>query len=150
MATIDAVGIGPDAVLLGVPLAVPITILVFLGSFVPVVGAVLTGAVTVVIALIYNGWAIALAMLAVVVLVQQIEGHVLQPLIMGNAVRIHPLAVVLAVAAGSAVAGIVGALLAVPLTAAANAMMRTLVGQPGPSVPVARTSLRRRRPGVQG
>ena len=124
VATIDAVGIALGSFILGLPLAVPIGVLVFLGSFVPVVGAVLTGAVAVFIALIYNGWVIALIMLGVVLLVQEIEGHVLQPLIMGSAVKVHPLAVVLAVAAGTLLAGIPGALFSVPLAAVGNVMIR--------------------------
>jgi predicted PurR-regulated permease PerM len=123
VALIDAVGIGAGAALLGVPLAVPIGVLVFLGSFIPIVGAVATGVFAVFIALVYNGWVVALFMLGVVLLVQQIEGHVLQPLIMGNAVKIHPLAVVLAVATGSMLAGIAGAFFAVPVAAVLNVMI---------------------------
>jgi len=124
VATIDAVGIGLGAFFLGLPLVIPIAVLVFLGSFIPIVGAVITGALAVVIALVYNGWLAALIMLAVVLLVQQIEGHVLQPLIMGSAVKVHPLAVVLVVAAGSLLAGIPGALFAVPFAAVFNVMVR--------------------------
>ncbi|WP_243696497.1 AI-2E family transporter [Labedella gwakjiensis] len=123
VATIDAVGIGAGAFLLGLPLALPIAVLVFLGSFVPIVGAVVTGSVAVFIALVYNGPGIALAMLLVVLGVQQLEGHVLQPLLMGAAVKVHPLAVVLVVAAGSMLAGIPGALFAVPVAAVVNVMI---------------------------
>ncbi|RUQ99294.1 AI-2E family transporter [Labedella endophytica] len=123
VATIDAVGIGLGAFLLGLPLAIPIAVLVFLGSFVPIVGAVVTGSVAVFIALVYNGPGIALAMLLVVLGVQQLEGHVLQPLLMGAAVKVHPLAVVLVVAAGSMLAGIPGALFAVPVAAVVNVMI---------------------------
>lgn len=123
VATIDAIGIGLGALLLGVPLAIPIAILVFLGSFIPIVGAVVTGALAVFIALVYNGWGIALAMLGVVLLVQQVEGHILQPLIMGTAVKVHPLGVVIAVTTGSLLAGIPGALFAVPVAAVANVMI---------------------------
>lgn len=123
VATIDAIGIGAGAFLLGVPLAIPIAILVFLGSFVPIVGAVVTGALAVFVALVYNGWGIALAMLGVVLLVQQVEGHILQPLIMGTAVRVHPLGVVVAVATGSFLAGIPGAFFAVPVAAVLNVMI---------------------------
>nr|WP_246318569.1 AI-2E family transporter [Leifsonia psychrotolerans] len=122
VATIDAIGIGAGAALLGVPMAIPIAVLVFLGSFIPIVGAVATGAVAIVIALLFNGPIIAVIMLGVVLLVQQIEGHVLQPLIMGTAVKVHPLAVVLVVAAGSLLAGIPGALFAVPIAAVLNVM----------------------------
>jgi len=120
VATIDAVGIGLGAFLLGVPLAIPVAVLVFLGAFVPIVGAVVTGAVAVFLALVYNGPWIALWMLVVVLGVQQLEGHVLQPLLMGAAVKVHPLAVVLVVAGGAMIAGIPGALFAVPLAAFVN------------------------------
>ncbi|WP_291055175.1 AI-2E family transporter [Herbiconiux sp.] len=128
VASIDAVGIGVGAAILGVPLAIPIGVLVFLGSFIPIIGAVVTGTVAVFIALIYNGWVIALIMLGIVLLVQQIEGHVLQPLVMGTAVKVHPLAVVLAVAGGSMVAGIAGAFFAVPLVATLNVMINYIAG----------------------
>lgn len=123
VAAIDATGIAVGAAILQLPLAIPIGVLVFLGSFIPIVGAVLTGALAVFIALVYQGWAIALVMLAIVLVVQQVEGHVLQPLIMGNAVKIHPLGVVLAVTAGALVGGIAGALFAVPIVASLNAMI---------------------------
>ncbi|WP_139417726.1 AI-2E family transporter [Agromyces laixinhei] len=123
VATIDAIGIGLGAFFLGLPLAVPIAILVFLGSFIPIVGAVVTGALAVFVALVYNGPVIALVMLGIVLLVQQVEGHVLQPLIMGTAVKVHPLGVVVAVATGSLLAGIPGALFAVPVAAVLNVMI---------------------------
>lgn len=120
VATIDAIGIGLGAFLLGVPLAIPVAVLVFLGAFIPFVGAVVTGALAVFLALVYNGPWIALWMLVVVLGVQQIEGHILQPLLMGSAVKVHPLAVVLVVAGGAMIAGIPGALFAVPLAAFVN------------------------------
>jgi predicted PurR-regulated permease PerM len=123
VASIDAAGIGLFAFFLQLPLVIPIAVLVFLGSFIPIVGAVLTGALAVIVALLYNGWLAALIMLAGVLLVQQVEGHVLQPLIMGTAVKVHPLAVVLVVAAGSLLAGIPGALFAVPVAAVLNVMI---------------------------
>lgn len=129
VAFIDAVGIGLGAVLLGVPLAIPIAILVFLGSFIPFLGAITTGALAAFVALAYNGPVNALMMLGVVILVNQIEGHVLQPLVMGTAVRVHPLGVVLAVSAGAMLAGIPGALFAVPLAAAASAMVNAFVAR---------------------
>jgi len=126
VAGIDAVGIGVGAALLGVPMPIPIAVLVFLGSFVPIVGAVVTGAVAVFLALVYNGPVIALAMLGVVLLVQQLEGHILQPILMGSAVKVHPLAVVLVVAGGAMIAGIPGALFAVPLAAFVNVAAVTI------------------------
>lgn len=129
VAFIDAVGIALGAFLLGVPLAVPLGILVFLGSFIPLVGAIATGAIAVLVALMANGPWIALAMLGVVLLVQQVESNVLQPLIMGKAVALHPLAVFLAVATGSVTAGILGALFSVPLLAVVNSVVRYLASQ---------------------
>jgi predicted PurR-regulated permease PerM len=128
VAAIDAVGIGVGAWILGLffggfPLIIPISIAVFLGSFIPVVGAVATGALAVFVALIYLGPLPALIMLGIVLLVQQVEGHILQPLVMGSAVKVHPLAVVFAVAAGSFIAGIPGALFAVPIIAVLNVMV---------------------------
>lgn len=127
VAFVDAVGIGAGAALLGVPMAVPIAILVFLASFIPFLGAIATGVLASFIALAYNGPINALLMLGVVILVNQIEGHVLQPLVMGTAVRVHPLGVVFAVSAGAMLAGIPGALFAVPIAASANSIVNTLV-----------------------
>ena len=123
VATIDATGIGLGALLLGVPLAAPIAVLVFLGAFIPFVGAVVTGALAVFLALVYNGPWIALWMLVIVLGVQQLEGHILQPLLMGSAVKVHPLAVVIVVAGGAMIAGIPGALFAVPLAAFVNVVV---------------------------
>jgi predicted PurR-regulated permease PerM len=128
VAFIDAVGIGLGAWILGLffggfPLVIPIAIAVFLGSFIPVVGAVLTGAIAVFVALVYLGIWPAVIMLGIVLLVQQVEGHVLQPLVMGTAVKVHPLAVVFAVAAGGFLAGIAGALFAVPVVATLNVVV---------------------------
>ena len=120
VATIDAIGIGLGAFLLGVPLAIPVAVLVFLGAFIPIVGAVISGTLAVFLALVYNGPWTALWMLVVVLGVQQLEGHVLQPLLMGSAVKVHPLAVVLVVAGGAMIAGIPGALFAVPIAAFIN------------------------------
>jgi predicted PurR-regulated permease PerM len=103
--------------------------LVFLGAFIPLVGAVIAGSLAVVVALIAKGWIYALITLGLVVAVQQLEGHVLQPLVMGRAVSIHPLAVVLAIAAGGVTAGVVGALLAVPAVAFFNSAVRVLLAR---------------------
>jgi predicted PurR-regulated permease PerM len=128
VAFIDAVGIGLALVVLKVPFAFPLAALVFLGAFVPIVGATLSGTVAVLIALVDEdgGLVKALLVLAAVIAVQQLEGHVLQPLIMGKAVAIHPLAVIVAIAAGVVLAGIVGALVAVPLVAVLNTGVRRL------------------------
>ncbi|WP_309133084.1 AI-2E family transporter [Brevibacterium sp.] len=132
VAGIDAIGIGIGAAVLGLPLVIPLVVLVFLASFVPVVGAVASGVIAVLVALVSSGFVSALIMLVVVVAVQQIEGHVLQPLIMGKAVSVHPLAVVLAVAAGAFQFGIVGALFAVPFVAVLNTMVGYIVRANGP------------------
>ena len=126
VAAIDALGIGLGAWLLGVPLAFPLAVLVFLFSFIPMVGAFASGAIAVVIALTANGLVNGLLMVGVVVLVQQLEGNVLQPLVMGKAVSLHPLAVFLGVAAGSVAMGLVGAVFAVPLLAFINAFVQAL------------------------
>lgn len=129
VAAIDAIGIGIGALIIGVPLAVPLAVLVFLGSFIPIIGALVTGSVAVLLALVALGPVQAVIMLAVVLAVQQLEGHILQPLIMGRAVSLHPLAVVLAVTGGSVVAGIAGALFSVPLLAVVNTVIRYLAGR---------------------
>lgn len=120
VALIDAVFIGLGLYFLDVTMAVPLAVFIFLFAFIPLVGAVISGALAVVVALVTQGPVIALAVLGVVLAVQQIEGHVLQPFILGRAVRVHPLAVVLSVAAGGMIAGIGGAVVAVPLVAVTN------------------------------
>ncbi|WP_329256570.1 AI-2E family transporter [Streptomyces sp. NBC_01478] len=126
VAFIDAVCIGVGIYFLGVPMAVPLAVFIFLFSFIPLVGAVASGALAVVVALVTQGVFTALMTLAVVLAVQQIEGHILQPFILGRAVRVHPLAVVLSVAAGGMVAGIGGAVVAVPLVAVLNTVVSYL------------------------
>lgn len=128
VAFVDAVGIGLGAWILGLffggfPLVIPIAVAVFLGSFIPIVGALVSGTIAVFVALVFLGPLPAVIMLGIVLLVQQVEGHALQPLVMGTAVKVHPLAVVISVAAGSYVAGIAGALFAVPLVASVNVMI---------------------------
>ncbi|MFF2030246.1 AI-2E family transporter [Arthrobacter sp. NPDC058192] len=129
VAFVDAVGIGVGAAIIGVPLALPLGVLVFLGSFIPVVGALVTGAIAVLLALVANGPVNALIMLAIVLGVQQLESHILQPLVMGKAVALHPVAVILSVAAGSYLAGIPGALFSVPILAVANSSIRYIAGR---------------------
>jgi putative heme transporter len=129
VALVDAVGIGTGLAIMGVPLALPLASLVFLGAFIPLVGAVIAGFLAVVVALIAKGFIYALITLGLIIAVQQLEGHVLQPLVMGRAVSIHPLAVVLAIAGGGVLAGIVGALLAVPTMAFLNSAIRVLLAR---------------------
>ncbi|MGW6613706.1 AI-2E family transporter [Streptomyces erythrochromogenes] len=123
VALIDAIFIGLGLYFLDVPMAVPLAVFIFLFAFIPLVGAVISGALAVVVALVTQGVFTALMALLVVLAVQQIEGHVLQPFILGRAVRVHPLAVVLAVAAGGMIAGIGGAVVAVPLVAVTNTVV---------------------------
>jgi predicted PurR-regulated permease PerM len=137
VAMTDAIGIALGAWILGVPLTFAIGVLVFLGAFIPIIGALLSGMVAVLVALVAQGPWTALAMLIVVVVVQQIESHVLQPFLMGRLVAVHPLAIIIAIAAGVTVAGVVGALIAVPLAACLNGVVRhlVLVGQDVPGDP---------------
>ncbi|MEU6989614.1 AI-2E family transporter [Streptomyces sp. NPDC046465] len=123
VALIDAIFIGLGIYFLGVPMAVPLAVIIFLAAFVPLVGAVASGALAVVVALVTQGVFTAVMALAVVLAVQQIEGHILQPFILGRAVRVHPLAVILSVAAGGMVAGVGGAVVAVPLVAVTNTVV---------------------------
>lgn len=128
VALVDAIGVMIVAAVLGVPLVLAIGLLVFLGAFVPLVGATVAGSVAVLVALVDSGPVTALLMLGGVVLVQQLEGHVLQPFLMGRFVSVHPLGVVLAIGAGIVTAGVAGALIAVPLVAAGNAVAQHLAG----------------------
>jgi len=126
VAATDALGIMTGAAILGVPFVLAIGVLVFLGAFIPMVGATVAGIVAILVALVAQGPLTALLMLAVVVIVQQIEGHVLQPFLMGRWVSVHPLGVIIAIGCGVLVAGIPGALVAVPLAAAVNAVVQHL------------------------
>jgi len=149
VAAVDAIGISLGAAILGLPLVSAIGILVFVGSFVPVVGALVSGAVAVLVALVAKGPIIAIIMLAVVIGVQQFEAHVLQPFLLGRAVAVHPLAIILAIATGVIVAGIVGALIAVPTAAVLNTVVNHLAGNdvdPEPPRPLPRRPLPRRKP----
>ncbi|WP_307853668.1 AI-2E family transporter [Nocardioides palaemonis] len=126
VALADAIGIMIVAAILGVPFVVAIGVLVFLGAFVPMIGATIAGTVAILVALVDQGPFTALLMLGGVILVQQIEGHILQPFLMGRFVSIHPLGVIVAIGCGVLVAGVAGALIAVPLVAAGNAVVQHL------------------------
>jgi predicted PurR-regulated permease PerM len=132
VALVDAVGVLIVALILGVPVAPALAALVFIGAFIPLVGAVVSGFAAVAVALVALGWVQALIMLAGLVLVMQIEGHVLQPFLLGRAVKLHPLAVLLAIAVGIIVGGIVGALMAVPLLAFTKSFIQYLAGAAEP------------------
>ncbi|PZF96061.1 AI-2E family transporter [Micromonospora endophytica] len=119
IAAIDAIGIGLALVLLGVPLALPLALITFIGGFVPIIGATVAGAVAVLVALAADGPTTALLTLAAVIAVQQIEGNLLEPLVMKRQVRLHPVVILVAVTAGALIAGIAGAFVAVPIAAVA-------------------------------
>ena len=126
VAATDAAGIMIVAAVLGVPFVLAIGVLVFLGAFIPLVGATIAGTVAILVALVAQGPVTALFMLGGVILVQQIEGHVLQPFLMGRWVSVHPLGVIVAIGCGVLVGGVPGALVAVPLAAALNAVVQHL------------------------
>jgi predicted PurR-regulated permease PerM len=117
IAIIHGIVIGGVAFLLGVPLALPLAVIVFLGSFLPIVGALIGGGLAVLVTLGTQGWVAALILLAVLIVEDQLEAHLLQPLIVGRYVRLHPLAIGLSLAVGTVLGGIVGALVAVPVAA---------------------------------
>lgn len=135
VAFVDGAGIGVWCAVLGVPLALPLGALVFIGAFVPLVGAVVSGIVAVIVALVAKGFFTALLVLLGVLAIQQLEGHVMQPLLLGRAVNVHPLAVVLGIGAGVLVAGIVGAVAAVPTIACLNTAVKHLVHRDDPPQP---------------
>ena len=143
VAVVDAAGIGIGLLAVGAPLVVPLSALVFLSAFIPVIGAVASGVIAVLVVLVANGLVSALIVLGVVIGVQQLEGNVLQPLLLGRAVELNGVAVVLAVSVGWVTAGIAGALLAVPLLASLNAGIRSLVNDEAPDDPGAAAGGRR-------
>jgi len=126
VALFDAVLIGLALVVIGVPLALPLAVLTFFSAFVPVIGATLTGLLAVLVALVAKGVVAALLTLAAIVAVQQLEGNVLQPVVLGRAIRVHPIAILLGVTAGAVLAGIIGAMIAAPLVAVGAAILRYL------------------------
>ena len=117
MAAIDAVGIALGAFFLGVPLAIPIGVITFFAAFVPILGALTSGVIAVMVAALNGGLSKAIIMLIIILVVQQIESNILQPFMMSNAVSLHPVAVMLVITAGSAIAGIAGAVFSVPIAA---------------------------------
>jgi predicted PurR-regulated permease PerM len=135
VAAIHAVVIGVTLWILGVPLLAPLVILVFLAAFVPLVGILVVGALAVAVTLGTRGWLAALILVAVFILENQLESHLLQPLVVGRMVRLHPLAIILVLAVGAAIAGIAGAVVAVPITAAMVRAGPYLSGRAGPAAP---------------
>lgn len=147
VALVDAVLIGLALLILGVPLVAPLAVIVFLGAFIPIVGATLASVLAVLVALVSNGLVTALVIAGVVIAVNQLEAHVLSPIVLGRAVSVHPLAIALSLAAGALLAGVIGAVLSVPLTAVTLAVVNALrqgEAEEAPPAP-ARKSLRLRR-----
>jgi predicted PurR-regulated permease PerM len=123
VATIDAVFIGAGLLIVGVPMALPLIVLTFLAAFFPIIGATAAGAAAVLVALVSGGIAAALAILAVILVVQQLEGNVFYPIVVGRRLQLHPVAILLALTAGGVLAGVAGAFLAVPITAVTSAVL---------------------------
>jgi putative heme transporter len=131
---IDATAIAIGLLILGVPLVAPLAILVFIGAFLPVVGAFVSGLFAVAVALVNGGLTQALIVLAIVVAVQQLEGDVILPLIFGRSMEMHPLVILLAIAIGGVAFGIVGAFLSVPIAAVVIAVNQELAANPDDSL----------------
>lgn len=125
IAAVDASGIGAGLLILQVPLALPLAVIVFLGAFIPLVGATVAGILAALVALVTNGWVVALIVLGIVVLVNQLEGNLLQPIVMAQSLKIHPLVILVALTAGTVLGGIVGAVLSVPIAAVGWAIIKT-------------------------
>ncbi|GAB78458.1 Predicted PurR-regulated permease PerM [Austwickia chelonae] len=123
VAAVDAVFITIGAWALGLPLLIPMGLIIFFGSFIPIIGAVISASLAVLVAFVVKGPFVALIMLAIILVVQQVEGHILQPVLMSKAVSLHPLAVILGVVLGSFLLGMVGALFSVPFMAVINTVM---------------------------
>ena len=135
IAAIDAIGIGLALVLLRVPLALPLALITFFGGFVPIIGATVAGAVAVLVALAANGPTTALLVLAAVIAVQQIEGNLLEPLIMKRQVQLHPAVILVVVTAGTLIAGIAGAFVSVPIAAVTYRVVDTIQRHRHPTTP---------------
>jgi predicted PurR-regulated permease PerM len=125
VALVDALGIGIVMVILQVPLALPLAVIVFITAFIPLVGATLAGILATLVALVANGPVIALIVLIAVIVVNQLEGNFLQPVVMAQSLKLHPLVILLALSAGTILGGIVGAVLSVPIAATTWAIIKT-------------------------
>jgi predicted PurR-regulated permease PerM len=123
VATIDAVLIGLALLIVGVPMALPLIVLTFLAAFFPIVGAVLAGAAAVLVALVTKGVPAALVVGAVILVVQQLEGNVFYPIVVGRRLKLHAVAILLALTAGAVLAGVAGAFLAIPVAAVTSAVL---------------------------
>ncbi|WP_120337565.1 AI-2E family transporter [Cryobacterium soli] len=125
VAFVDAAAIGIGLTILGVPLALPLAVIIFLTAFIPLIGATIAGILAALVALVANGWVVALIVVGIVVLVNQLEGNFLQPVVMAQSLKLHPLVILVALTAGTIVAGIIGAVLAVPIAAVGWAIVKT-------------------------
>ncbi|HWC27644.1 MAG TPA: AI-2E family transporter, partial [Solirubrobacteraceae bacterium] len=134
VALVDALLIGLALVIIGVPLVVPLMALTFLGAFIPLVGAVLAGAVAALVALVAEGPIAAVLVVLAITAIQQLEGDLLYPIVVGQAISLHPVAILLVLTAGTVIAGLAGALLAVPIAAAIWAAIDQLRTKPAASV----------------
>lgn len=129
IAAVDAIGITIALLILQVPLAIPLGVIVFLGAFIPIVGATVAGILATLVALVANGPIVALIVLAAVILVNQLEGNFLQPVVMAQTLNLHALVILMALTAGTVLAGIIGAVLAVPLVAVAWSVIKVWTGR---------------------
>ena len=136
---VDAVLVAVALVIIGVPLVIPLAVVTFFAAFVPLIGAFVAGLLAVLIALVSGGVVDALLVLGAIVLVQQVEGHVLYPLLMSRAVHLHPAVIVIALAAGGILAGVIGVFLAVPVAGVASVVVRYAQDRPAPDTPLADT-----------
>lgn len=132
IAAVDAIGITIALLILQVPLAIPLGVIVFLGAFIPIVGATVAGILATLVALVANGPIVALIVLAAVILVNQLEGNFLQPVVMAQTLNLHALVILVALTAGTVLAGIIGAVLAVPLVAVAWSVIKVWTGRDEP------------------
>lgn len=135
VAAVDAIGIGLGLFILQVPLALPLSVIVFLTAFIPLVGATLAGTLAALVALVANGPLAAVIVIGVVILVNQLEGNFLQPVVMGRSLKLHALVILLALTAGTVIGGIVGAVLSVPLAAVAWGIINVWNGENEPAYP---------------
>jgi len=136
VAAIHAVVIGLTLYIMGAPLVIPLAVLVFVAAFVPLVGLLIAGALAIVVVLAAKGWVAAVILLGVLIVEDQLEGHLLQPQVVGRVIRLHPLAVILSLAVGGVLAGIVGAVVAIPIVAViTRAVPELRRGDPGAGAP---------------
>ncbi|MDO9355466.1 MAG: AI-2E family transporter, partial [Solirubrobacteraceae bacterium] len=145
VAFVDAVAIGVGLAILQVPLALPLAIIVFIGAFIPLIGATLAGVLAALVALVASGPVVALIVVAIVIGVNQLEGNFLQPVVMAQSLKLHPLVILVALTAGTILGGIIGAVLAVPIAAVGWAIVKVWNREPAPEPPSPRERKKRRK-----